>query len=93
MVIKFSSQPDEVFLLESTGQQGVSIKSYSDLRLSIGTFFTKLALRHLDWQDDGRQYGRDQGCDVLEKFLQEVVGRDFEFRIKYLIKNRVTVNI
>lgn len=50
MVLKFGSQPDEVFIIEATGNMGVTIRSFSRIMHHIGGFYTKCALRHLEWE-------------------------------------------
>ena len=70
MVLKFESQPDEVFLVEATGNMGVSLNRWQYLRPHIGAdkFYDKLILRHIQF-DRG-----DKMVNNLEKFLGEAVG-------------------
>ena len=63
MVIKFGSQPKEVFILESTGDMGVSIKNFAEIIPHIGDFYTKVALRHIKWERP------DSSLGILENFL------------------------
>ena len=45
MCIKFDSEPDEMFILEATGNLGVHFKRFSNTLKHLGTFYNKLALR------------------------------------------------
>ena len=66
MILKFGSEPDDVFFIEATSNKGVSLKRYSGMKHAIGGFYSKIVLRHLDWDRP------DSSLDVLERFLQEV---------------------
>mgnify|MGYP000855427302 CR=1 FL=1 len=70
MVLKFASEPDEVFLVEATGNMGVSLNRWAYLKEHIGKgkFYEKLVFRHVDY-DRGTKM-----VDNLEKFLSEAVG-------------------
>ena len=65
MVLKFETDPDEVYLLEATGNLGVAINRWSFLREHIGAgkFYDKLVHRHLNF-DRGNTM-----IEMLEKFL------------------------
>jgi len=65
MVLKFGSEPDDVFFIEATSNQGVSIKRYSGMKHTIGNFYKKIVLRHLEWSRP------DSALDVLEQFIEE----------------------
>ena len=69
MVLKFSSEPNDVFFMEATGNQGVTLKRYSAMKHCIGGFYKKIVLRHLDWERP------DESLELLEQFLEEVQGR------------------
>ena len=73
MVLKFETDPDEVYLVESTGNLGVSLNKWSFLREHVGEgkFYKKMILRHIDF-DRG-----DSMVDSLEKFLSEAVGKKY----------------
>ena len=49
MVLRYGSEPTEVFLVESEAVNGVAIKKWSDYDDEPGNFYTKVVLRHLDW--------------------------------------------
>ena len=65
MVLKFGTEPDDVFFIEATGNQGVSIKRYSGMKHTIGSFYKKIVLRHLEWDRP------DTALDTLEQFIEE----------------------
>ena len=48
MVVKFGSEPDEVFFMEAVSS-GVLLKRYSGMKHTIGDFYDKICLRHLEW--------------------------------------------
>lgn len=63
LVLKFGSEPEDVFFLEATSNQGVTLKRFSGMKFTIGSFYTKIVLRHLDWERP------DAALDVLEEFI------------------------
>ena len=73
MVLKFETDPDEVYLVEATGNLGVSLNKWSFLREHVGegNFYKKMILRHVEF-DRG-----DSMVDALEKFLGEAVGKKY----------------
>jgi len=60
MILKFGSEPNEIFFMEATSNQGVSLKRFSGMKYTIGSFYKKIVLRHLDWDRP------DTSLDVLE---------------------------
>lgn len=65
MILKFGSEPDDVFFLEATGNNGVTLKRYSAMKFTIGSFYKKIVLRHLEWDRP------DCALDVLENFIEQ----------------------
>ena len=65
MVLKFGSEPNEVFFIEATSNHGVSLKRWSGMRHALGSFYQKIALRHLDWERP------DESLEILEQFINE----------------------
>ena len=65
MILKFGSEPENVFFIEATTNHGVSIKRYNGIKHAIGSFYTKVVLRHLEWERP------DVSLDQLERFLEE----------------------
>ncbi len=86
MILKFGNEPDDVFFIEATSNQGVALKRYSAMKHAIGGFYKKIVLRHLDWERP------DNSLDILEQFLQEVQGRQYSFSLSQL-RRRETVNL
>ena len=60
MVIKFGSEPNDVFIIEATSNMGVSIRNFGRIMHHIGGFYAKVALRHLEWERP------DASLDILE---------------------------
>jgi len=50
MCLKFDSEENEIFLLEATSNLGVHLKRFSNVVPHLGGFYTKVALRHLDFE-------------------------------------------
>lgn len=73
MILKFESDPNEVYLVEATGNYGVSLNRWSLLQEHIGPgkFYKKLIYRHVNF-DRG-----DKMVDNLERFLSEAVGQSY----------------
>ena len=88
MVLKFESEKDEVFLVEATGNMGVSLNRWLFLRDHVGRgkFYEKVVFRHIDF-DRG-----DKMVDNLEKFLSEAVGLKYGLGGNKLMKKKTTVN-
>lgn len=76
MVLKFGSDPNEVFFMEATSNQGVSLKRFSGMKQAIGTFYRKVVIRHLEWDRP------DSSLDLLEQFINEVQGATYSFNLK-----------
>ena len=85
MVLKFGSEPNEVFFMEATGNVGVGLKRFSGMKHALGNFYKKIVLRHLDWDRP------DESLELLEKFVNEVQGAQYQFKLSQLAK-RQTVN-
>ena len=68
MVLKFGSEPQEVFFIEATGNIGVGLKRFSAMKHAMGNFYKKIVLRHLEWDRP------DESLEMLEKFVNEVQG-------------------
>ncbi len=52
MILKFETDPDEIFFVDSTQSRGVSIQKWSDIRKYLGDFFEQVVLRHLEVKRD-----------------------------------------
>ena len=84
MVLKFGSEPNDVFFIEATSNLGVALKRWSGMRHALGSFYSKIALRHLDWDRP------DESLDILEQFIKETQGNAYQFKLGQL-KKRQTV--
>jgi hypothetical protein len=73
MVLKFETDPSEVYLVEATGSQGVSLNKWSILRHHVGPgkHYEKVIYRHVNF-DRGEKMVQN-----LEKFLSEAVGQNY----------------
>ena len=60
MVLKFGSEPKEVFLLEATSNHGVALKRWSNIKSALGSFYSKIVIRHLNWERS------DESLEMLE---------------------------
>ena len=80
MVLKFGSEPNDVFLMEATSNHGVSLKRFSGMKFTIGSFYSKIVLRHLDWDRP------EMSLDMLERFIEETQGRKYNFSLSMLRK-------
>jgi len=85
MVLKFGSEPQDVFFIEATSNQHVSIKRYSGMKHTIGNFYKKIVLRHLEWQRP------DSSLDILEQFMDEVKNSRYNFTLNKLRKRDTIV--
>lgn len=73
MVLKFETEPDEIFLVEAVGGLGVTLNRWSFLRNSVGygKFYKRMIFRHVNF-DRGEKM-----VDNLEKLLSEAVGKKY----------------
>jgi hypothetical protein len=73
MVLKFESDPNEIYFVEATGNMGVSLNSWSKLKEHVGPgkFYKKLIFRHVNFERG------DKMVDNLERFLSEAVGQSY----------------
>lgn len=90
MVLRFDAptkgNTNDVYLIEATGNQGVRVKRWSNIKGNTGKFYQRIVLRHL-------QFDRNESALAkLEQFLKEVNGKSYGFSASHLIK-RDTVMI
>ena len=73
MILKFDTDPDEVYMVEATGQMGVALNKWTYLKEHIGRkkFYRKCIFRHVDFNRSNAM------VDNLEKFLKEAVGQKY----------------
>lgn len=72
-------------MIEATGNLGVKVKKWSNLRGNLGEFYERIVLRHLEFKRS------DDSLNKLEQFLKEVNGKHYSFKPKHLMK-RNTIN-
>ena len=82
MVLKFGSDRDEVFFLEATSNHGVALKRWSSIKHALGSFYSKIVIRHLKWDRP------DEALELLEKFIDETEGNKYKITPLQLIKHR-----
>lgn len=85
MVLKFETDPDEVYFVEATSNRGVSIARWSMIRRFVGDFYEQVVLRHLETERT------DAMIDKLEVFLKEAVGNRYGISTSKLLFQRNTV--
>ena len=73
MILKFEADPNEIYIVESTGNRGVALNKWSYLRPYIGEkeFYNKVIFRHLEFDRS------NQLVDNLEQFLKEAIGQKY----------------
>jgi hypothetical protein len=71
MVLKFETDQDEVYFVESTSNRGVAISKWTGIRKFIGDFYEQIVIRHLSIERS------DSLIDKLEIFLKEAVGNRY----------------
>ena len=84
MVLKFETDPDEIYLVEATGNSGVSLNRWLFLKDHIGQdkFYQKVVFRHINF-DRG-----DKMVNNLERFLSEAVGCRYGMGANKLLKQK-----
>jgi hypothetical protein len=70
MLLKFESDENEIYMVESTGNRGVSLNKWSIIRECVGAkeFYSKAIFRHIDFDRN------NQMVENLETFLKESLG-------------------
>jgi len=84
MILRFESNPNEVYILEATGKMGVHLSKYSSIKkhLGPGKFYNKLVLRHLD-------FDRTDDClTKLEAFMKQVIGLSYSVNVSKLVRKK-----
>ena len=80
VILKFEEHPNEVFFLEATSNNGVSLRRWSTIKQHLGTFYLRVVIRHIDWERT------ESSLENLEVFMKEVVGNSYSFSMKQLFK-------
>jgi hypothetical protein len=87
MVLKFDSDPNEVFLIDATGNNGVSLNRWNFIRDFVGPdeCFTNAVYRHVEVDRTNKM------MDALELFLKEAVGRKYGLGGNKLLRRKTIV--
>lgn len=85
MVLKFETDPDEVYFVESTANRGVSISRWSTVRRYLGDFYEQVVLRRLEIPRTAEMIAR------LEVFLKEAVGARYGMSTSKLLFHRSSI--
>ena len=80
MVLKFESDPDEIYFVDSTSNRGVSISRWSAIRKYLGEFYEQIVFRHLQVSRNEEFIAR------LEVFLKESVGNRYGMSTSKLLR-------
>ena len=81
MVLRFDSNENqgvtqqEIYILETTANNGASIKRWSDKRANLGKFYERIAIRHLDFPRT------DKSLTALETFLEQINGSKYSLSL------------
>jgi hypothetical protein len=83
MILKFENEEDEIFLVEATGNYGVSLNKWGNLRANVGNdkFYRRIIYRKIDFERDDRM------VDSLELFLKEAIGQNYGMTPGKLFRN------
>ena len=70
MVLKFDQDENEVYFVEATGNHGVALNKWSNIKAHVGInkFYERIIFRHVDFERN------DEMVENLEKFLKEAIG-------------------
>lgn len=70
MIIKFDTDPDEIYIIEAVNNFGVHLNDWSFIRQHIGKnkFYQQVMYRHIDYTRT------EKVAENLEIFLKEAIG-------------------
>lgn len=87
MVLKFDSFPEEVYIVEATGNMGVSLNKWNFLKSHIGKdkFYQNIVCRHVKFLRGQKMINN------LETFLGEVVGQKYGLSKEKLMKQQTDI--
>ena len=72
MLLRFASDPGQIFLMEVNDDSDIVIKKWPDIKSRIGPIYNKLAYRRLKWdRPDGTK-------EAFEQFLNQVIDAPYE---------------
>jgi len=85
MILKFESENDDLFILDSTSTHGVAITRWSGTRVYVGDFYERIVFRHLNLDRTNEM------IDVLDTFLHEAVGKKYGLSADKLFTKKKTM--
>ena len=85
MVIKFSTEPDEIFFIECSKETGVAVKSFSQMKHSIAHLYNKMVLRHIEWSRP------ESALQILTQFVNETEDCHYDASMGKLLRKQKTV--
>lgn len=70
MVLKFETEEDEIYFVDATSNNGVSLYKWSSLRKNVGPgkFYERIIFRHVEFDRNSEMVNN------LECFLKEAIG-------------------
>lgn len=70
MILKFEADPNDIYIVEATGNKGVALNKWEYLRPFIGhkQFYSRAIFRHIEFERNNEM------VDSLELFLKESLG-------------------
>jgi len=73
LILKFETDPTEIYFVDATGTNGVACSKWSLLRYHYGPdkFYERIIFRHIDFNRS------DEMVEKLEIFLNEVIGHKY----------------
>ena len=79
LIIKLLAEPEEIYFVEATGNNGVFLNCWSLMKSNIGKFYDKVALRHLNFERT------EKNLKIMEQFVRETLGNTYEFKLSQLM--------
>ena len=73
MVLRFETEPDEVYFIDAVGNRGVGLNKWSFIKKHYGKgkFYSNIVFRHIEIERS------NQMIDALELFLKEAIGQKY----------------
>lgn len=83
MLLKFESDENEIYMVEATGNRGVGLNKWTNLRDDLGEdkFYSRIIYRHINFDRN------DKMVDALEQFLQEAIGQKYGLSPEKLLRS------
>ena len=80
MVIKFSTEPDEIYFIECSKETGVAVKSFSQMKHTINQLYKKIVFRHIEWSRP------ESALEILMQFVDDTQGCQYDAPIGKLLR-------